>query len=79
MLSSLQNRVDSLKYGNNACNKKTVSILHQRQVKACIKVRKYLDGQTFSPMKDYFGTNKHSLGTRNQNHLLKLPRIRLEI
>ena len=30
-------------------------------------------------MKEYFQVNKHSLGTRNQNCLLKLPKLGLEL
>ena len=79
MLSSLQNRASSVIYGNDNREKKIVSILHQRQVKSCVTVRKCLNGTVCSPTKEYFQVNKHSLVTRNQNCLLKLPMLRLEL
>ena len=79
MLSSLRNRASSVIYGNDNREKKIVSILHHRQVKSCVTVRKCLDGTLCSSMKEYFQVNKHSLGTRNQNCILKLPKLRLEL
>ena len=64
VLSSLQNRASGVIYGNDNHKKKIVSILHQRQVKSCVAVRKCLDGTICSPTKGYFQVNKHSLGMR---------------
>ena len=42
-------------------------------------VHKCIHGEVCSPMKNYFELNKHKKATRNQNHLLKLPKLRLEL
>ena len=46
--------------------------------KACVIVRKCLNGQVCMPFKIYFTLNKHPAGTRNQGLSLILPKVRLE-
>ena len=46
---------------------------------ACCLVKKCLLGETNTLMADYFERNNHNLGTRNQNSLIRLPRVRLEV
>jgi len=47
--------------------------------KACCLVKKCLLGETNILMANYFDMNNHNQGTRNQNALIRLPRVRLEV
>ena len=51
---------------------------HLIKKKACVIVRKCLNGQVCMPFKIYFTLNKHPAGTRNQGLFLILPKVRLE-
>ena len=42
-------------------------------------VYKCLHDETCDSLKGYFVVNQHDLGTRNQNLLVKLPKIKLEL
>ena len=76
----MQDQAIKIIYENNANHKRNiVSIIHQRKVRCCITVWKCLHDEGCSSMKKYFDINEHNLGTRNQNCLLKLPKLRLEI
>ena len=44
----------------------------------CSLVRKCIYGDVCDNFKEYFAINNHSMRTRNQKHLLKLPKVRLE-
>ena len=41
-------------------------------------VKKCLDGKSCTNFNDYFTVNLHMKATRNQNYLLKVPKIKLE-
>ena len=77
-LQSIENRASRLIYGMNN-DKKVIPINHQRYTKACLIVRKCLNNNLCSPMKNYFQVNDHTKNTRNQNSLIKLPKLRLEL
>ena len=46
---------------------------------ACCLVKKCLLGETNVLMSNYFDMNNHNQGTRNQNALIRLPKVRLEV
>ena len=77
-LQSLEDRASSIVY-KKANNKKVVSIIHERYTKSCLTVHKCLKNETCSPMRNYFEINEHNIHTRNQNCLLKLPKLKLEL
>lgn len=77
-LSSIEARATRLIYGANT-TKRVPSIVKLLKEKACLAVRKCLDNETCSPFKNYFEINHHGQSTRNQNNLLKLPKLKLEI
>jgi hypothetical protein len=41
-------------------------------------VRRCLDDKLCLNLQNYFEINEHTINTRNQNKLLKLPRVKLE-
>ena len=77
-LRSLEDRASQIIYSKEN-NKKVASIIHQRNTKSCLTVLKCINNKTCTPMKSYFEINEHNKSTRNQNSLLKLPRLRLEL
>jgi len=46
--------------------------------KACKIVKQCLEGKTCENLRGYFEINQHSIKTRNQNKLIKLPKVNLE-
>ena len=70
---SLQRRADAIT-GKDSIN--IESFLYRD---ACILVRKILDNDVCENYNEYFKINTHNKRTRNQNNLIKLPRIKLEI
>jgi len=52
-----------------------VDIFHKHAVKT---VKKCLDKGTSSNFHEYFTINAHKISTRNQNTLLKIPKVKLE-
>lgn len=80
-LSSLQyieDRATRIIYGKNK-PEGVRSVNYQRKSKACIMVHKCIQNKTCSPLKNYFEINHHRMRTRNQNVLIKLPKIKLEL
>ena len=54
------------------------SLLKMIKLRACIFVRKSLDGNVCDHYENYFKLNKHNINTRNNKHMLVLPRMRTE-
>ena len=54
------------------------SIHRQNQKRACILVRKCLDGNSIDEMHNYFQINEHNYATRNSKKMLKLPLVKTQ-
>ena len=76
-LKSIEDRASAVIY-NRDNTTKVPSIYNLIKCNACCTVRRCLDKNTCSPFKQYFEINGHERETRNQNLLLKLPKIKLE-
>ncbi len=77
-LKSIEARASKIVYGKSEM-KKVQSVSQQRNIKACSIVHKCLSKNICTPMKNYFEINKHDMCTRNQNLLIKLPKLKLEL
>ena len=73
-LKSLDNRARRVVGGNVEIK----SLQNRMNIKACSFVKQCLEENTCDSFKNYFEINKHSLRTRNNNKLLKLPKVKLE-
>lgn len=58
--------------------KKICEVERRKKKKACKVVRKCLDNEVCDNLSGYFEINEHRINTRNQNSLLKLPKVMLE-
>ena len=58
--------------------KKICGLERRVKKKSCKMVRKCLDNELCSNFNGYFQINVHEINTRNRNHLLKLPKTKLE-
>ena len=74
LLSYIEKRADIIVNRNHVKKLKIPSIDHLIKKKACVIVRKCLNGQVGTPFKNYSTLNKHSAGTRHQGLFLLLPR-----
>jgi hypothetical protein len=77
-LLSIESRAFKIIHGNRH-SKKVPSVYCLIKHRACVAVRKHLDGDTCDPFQSYFIINQHRHHTRNQDSLLKLQRINLEL
>ena len=71
-LNSFEKRADKL------LRTKTVPIRNEFNKQAVILVNKCLKNDVCSNFKDYFSLNKHKIDSRNNNSLIKLPKVKLE-
>ena len=75
-----KNRLKSLeRRATVIIGKEVQSVINIINREACSFIRKCLDENVCSNYLNYFTINKHSRNTRNSGHLLKLPRVKLEI
>ena len=58
---------------------KNLNIENMIRKESCLGVRKCLENKTCSNFQQYFAMNRHCKSTRNQNVLVRLPRVKLEI
>ena len=65
LVSSIEKRADIIVNRNHVKKLKISSIDHLIKKKACVIVCECLNGQMYTPFKNYFTLNKHSAGTRN--------------
>ena len=61
---------------NNAEVKSIEGLLKKQ---SCVIVRQCLDKNTCSNFSDYFKLQKHRISTRNNNVMIKLPKVNLEV
>ena len=73
-LKSLDNRAKRIVGGDV----KIVGIEARMKMKACITVKKCLNDDTCDNFKTYFELHNHSIRTRNNKKLVKLPKVKLE-
>ena len=73
-LSSIERRARRIIGGDN----KIFSITKRMKKSACTMVRRCLDDKLCSNLQNYFEINEHIINTRNQNKLIKLPKVKLE-
>ena len=77
-LTDFEAKASHIVYGERN-EQKIRSIIRERNVKSCLMVYKCIHDEVCSPMKNYFEIHKHERETRNQNYLVKLPKLRLEL
>ena len=63
----------------NILGKNVTSIENLMKLHALKLVKKCLDGKVCELFRDYFTLHHHEKLTRNNTHLLKIPRVKLEI
>ena len=78
-LLSLQNRASEIIYDKSATKEPVASIDGLRKSQACLFVRKCIKGSNIPPcLENYLEVRKHSINTRNNNHMINIPRMRTE-
>ena len=74
-LSTLQNRAKSIIQSEDVPN-----IMDVIKYESCLLVKKCLQQETHNPIFDeYFTMISHEKGTRNNNCMLRLPRVKLQV
>ena len=78
-LISLHNRAINIIKDNSTYNPKLISPKSLIIIAACLLTRKCLDGDVCTSFKEYFTLSSHTKSTRNNNNIIRLPKIRLEV
>ena len=72
MLGSLERRANIIVPDHGMCFSRAM------KKKACMFVRKVLIGEIEYPLNEYFSLQSSQVNTRNNNHILVLPKVKLE-
>ena len=77
-LASFYDRSLKVIQGNTSAQSDILSVINANSIRACKLVRKCTDREVCDIFRGYFEVQEHETKTRNNQCLLKLPRIRTE-